>query len=70
MEAVEDGKNGYLIEVKNEESLYQAITRFIKLSYEEKRAMGLAGRARMEKVFDKNKVVDTTMKVIFGDIHL
>ena len=68
-EAVEDGVNGYLVEVKNEGSLYQAMLRLMKLSHDEKRAMGQAGRLRMEKVFDKTKVVDATMKVIFEEAH-
>lgn len=63
-EAVEDGVNGYLFEVRNEESLYYAMLKFIKLSHEDKKAMGRAGRLRMEKYFDKNKVVEYTMNEI------
>lgn len=69
MEAVEDGINGYLFEVKNKESLYQAMMRFMKLPYDEKRLMGQAGRVRMENYFDKNKVVNATMNEIFKEVQ-
>lgn len=64
MEAVEDGVNGYLCDVKNEESLYQTLVRFIELDYKAKRRMGEAGRGRMMEIFDKNKVVDATMNAL------
>ena len=63
-EAVEDSVTGYLIEKKNSESLYNAMKKFTMLSYNEKLKMGYAGRKRMEKVFDKNKVVHQTIKVL------
>ncbi|MBP3393497.1 MAG: glycosyltransferase family 4 protein [Lentisphaeria bacterium] len=63
-EAVEDGVNGYLVEVKNEESLYQAMIRFIRLSYDEKRVMGQIGRKIMESRFDKRDVVKKTIILI------
>lgn len=61
MEAVEDGVNGYLCEKKNVDSLYEKMKMMCELSYEEKKAMGVAGRERMEKVFDKKKVVKETI---------
>lgn len=66
MEAVQDGRSGYLAEVKNAESLYEKMVEFIELPYEQKREMGLSGRAYMKKRFDKDYVVDKTVKVIFG----
>ncbi|MBR4961853.1 MAG: glycosyltransferase family 4 protein [Clostridia bacterium] len=61
MEAVEDGISGYLCHVKDAESLYQAMKRFCELSYEERKNMGLAGRKRMEELFDKKQVVKETI---------
>lgn len=61
LEAVEDGVTGYLVESKNSDNLYQVMKEFTKLSYEERKAMGLAGRKRMENVFDKKKVVAETI---------
>lgn len=65
LEAVEDGVTGYLSNVKDGESLYQTIKKFIDLPYDDKKQMGLSGRSRMEKVFDKQMVVDKTIKEIF-----
>lgn len=62
MEAVVDGESGFLCEVKSVDSLCAAMRRFCNLSDDQRRAMGLAGRRHMEAVFDKQKVVDETMK--------
>ena len=64
LEAVEDEVNGYLCEKQNVEELYQLIKKFMMLSYNERRAMGLAGRKRMEKLFDKRLVVRETIESI------
>lgn len=66
MEAVEDGVSGYLAEVRNEDSLYDAMERFVHLSHDDKAAMGEAGRKRMEAHFDKNMVVQKTLNEIFA----
>jgi galacturonosyltransferase len=62
LEAVEDGVSGYLCEKKNADSLYQVMKKFTALPYEKRKSMGLAGRKRMEEIFDKRKVVEETMK--------
>lgn len=62
MEAVEDGVTGFLCEKQNADSLYEAMKRFCTLSIEERKAMGLSGRKRMEVVFDKRKVVEETIR--------
>lgn len=67
LEAVEDGVTGYLFEVKNDESLYAAIKKFIELPYDAKKRMGKLGRERMVKLFDKNMVVDKTISELFLD---
>lgn len=61
MEAVVDGISGFLAERKNAEDLYRVMKKFAELPYEERRAMGLAGRKHMEEVFDKKKVVEETI---------
>lgn len=58
-EIVDDGVNGYLVEQKNSEDLIEKIEKFLKLSYEEKKQMGLAGRAKVEKEFDRQTVIKT-----------
>ncbi len=62
LEAVEEGVTGYLSEVKNGDSLFNTIEKFINLSYDEKKKMGLSGRKRMEEIFEKNLVVNQTIK--------
>lgn len=61
LEAVEDGVSGYLVEKKDIDDLYKSMKKFIGLSYEERKKMGLAGRKRMEKYFDKKIVVEKTI---------
>ena len=63
-EAVKEGVNGYLTIVKDADSIYKKIRVFLLLSYEEKKSMGEAGRERMEKYFDKNRVVEKTIREI------
>lgn len=50
--------SGFLCDVKSAESLADAMERFLALSPEEQRAMGAAGRAKMEREFDQRLVVD------------
>lgn len=57
-ETVEDGISGYLVQVKNSRDLIEKTNQFLALSYEEKRNMGLAGRRKMEKEFDRRIVVN------------
>lgn len=65
MEAVVDGVSGFLAERKNADDLYRVMKKFAELPYEERKAMGLAGRNHMEDVFDKKKVVAETIFNIF-----
>lgn len=61
-EAVIEGKTGLLCRPKDTDSLYEQLRRFLALSPEEREAMGKAGRAHMEAVFDKKKVVEETIR--------
>lgn len=56
-EVIDDGVNGFVIEQKNSKDLIEKIEKFINLTYEEKRDMGLAGRRKVEKEFDRRIVV-------------
>lgn len=70
MEAIIDGKTGYLAERKNADDLYKVMKKFAELPYEERKAMGLAGRKHMEKVFDKKKVVEDTLLCLWGNCYV
>ncbi|MEE0913003.1 MAG: glycosyltransferase family 4 protein [Ruminococcus sp.] len=64
LEAVDDGKNGFLCNVKDGEDLYLKIKKFIQLPYAEKKAMGEYARKFVERNFNKNDVVDKTIEEI------
>lgn len=64
IETFDEGVSGLGFEPQNVTSLVDAIVRFIKLPYEQKRNMGLAGRKKMEKEFDRNIVVDAYLEEI------
>lgn len=57
-ETFDEGGTGFGFEIKNTESLKNAIERFLSLPHEEKRAMGVAGRNKMEAEFDRKIVID------------
>lgn len=63
-EAVDDSISGYLCKKMDIESLEICIERFIRLDHEERKNMGIAGRQKMEKEFDKKKVVQDTLDTI------
>lgn len=63
-EVVDQGINGFLIKQKNSKDLIEKVESFLKLSIEEKRQMGLAGRAKVEAEFDRQIVVDAYIEEI------
>lgn len=62
MEAVEEGKNGWLVNVKDARELEQQMKKFVELPWEEKKKMGQASRKIMEEKFKKEIVVEKTME--------
>lgn len=56
-ETVDAGKSGYLIPIKDEEALVAALEDFLGLTWEEREALGHAGRIKMEHEFDRQMVV-------------
>lgn len=64
LEAVEDGKNGYLCNVKDGEDLYKKLKQFIELPYATKQSMGTYAREFVVKNFNKTDVVNKTIKEI------
>ncbi len=61
-ETVDDGITGYIVPIKDEQAVLDAVEKFLALSWEERRQMGLAARAKVEKEFDRRLVVDAYMK--------
>ena len=56
-ETVDPGISGYLIPIKDEDALVEALEDFLNQSWESRRAMGEAGRRKMEREFDRQIVV-------------
>lgn len=63
-EAVKDGVTGFLVKEKDSNDLMNKMETFINLSNDKRRAMGLAGRKKVEKEFDRKIVVDNYMSII------
>lgn len=70
MEAVADNMSGFLCKTENSNDLYEVIKKFIELPYDERKTMGLAGRKRMEKFFDKKKIVAKTMDFLQRSLNV
>ena len=56
-EIVDDGVNGYVVKQRDSQDLIEKIDKFLSLSNEARKAMGLAGRAKVEREFDRNIVI-------------
>lgn len=63
-EVIDDGVNGFIVKQQDSQDLIKKIEKFLSLSWEERRAMGLAGRAKVEKEFDRQIVVDKYLEEI------
>lgn len=63
-ETVIHGKSGLLCNVKDRNSLFDAMNTFVQLSWEERETMGKCGRMYMDQ-FDKQIVVRRTVEAIF-----
>ena len=57
-EVVDDGINGYVVEEKNSKDLIEKIELFLEKSVEERKQMGIAGRKKVEKEFNRQIVID------------
>lgn len=63
-ETFDEGVSGLQFQVKSSEDLARALRQFLNLTTEERRQMGLAGRAKVEREFDRNIVIDAYMTEI------
>ena len=65
-EAVEEGKTGYLCKKQDVPTLVDCMRMVLNLTTEERKAMGAAGRRKMENEFDKNSVVEKTVETLLS----
>jgi glycosyltransferase involved in cell wall biosynthesis len=63
-EIVDEGRNGFFVEAKNTADLVDKIECFLALPWEKKRRMGLAGRIKVEREFDRRIVVSAYLREI------
>lgn len=63
-ETLDEGISGLGFEVKNVDSLVGTIEKFINMPYEQKREMGIAGREKMEREYDRQIVVNAYLDEI------
>lgn len=57
-DVIDDGVNGYLYEKGNLNDLIEKVLKFIRLDEDEKARMGLLGRQKVEKVFDRQIIIN------------
>jgi len=57
-EVVDNEVSGYIVEQKSLADLIQKIEKFLLLDFKSKENMGIAGREKVEKEFDRNIIVD------------
>lgn len=63
-EVIDDGINGYIVKRQDSKDLIEKIERFLSLSWDKKRDMGLAGRIKVENEFDRQLVVKKYLQEI------
>lgn len=56
-EIIDNGVNGFIVKQRDGRDLIEKIEKFLSLSIEARKAMGRAGRAKVEKEFDRKLVV-------------
>ena len=62
---MDENITGLLCPARDEKGLRDALARMLDTSKEDRAAMGIAGREKMQRQFDKTAVVNETMGAIF-----
>ena len=63
-EVVDDGVNGFVVREKDSGDLINKINKFLALTVDERKAMGLEGRAKVEREFDRRIVVEKYLQEV------
>lgn len=66
-EAVEDGVTGFTCRVRDPEDLKAKMRAFLDLHQDRRKEMGIRGREKMEKEFDREQVVARTLAAVFQE---
>ena len=67
-ETVDNNLTGYIVKVNDTQSVIQAVEKFLKLSPEQRKKMGLAGRKKVERQFDRKIVVEKYLEVLYDTV--
>lgn len=63
-EVIEDGYNGYIVKEKDSNDLIEKIEKFLGLTNEQRKQLGLNAREKVEKEFDRNIVINEYLEAI------
>ena len=63
-ETVNDGETGYIVPIKNTNKVISSVEKILNMTNADRKQMGLSGREKIEKEFDRNIVVDMYMEEI------
>ena len=63
-DTIEDGVSGFLCSPRSSESLIRKMANFCEMTFDARQAMGLAGRARMERSYDEAIVLDKYLAAV------
>lgn len=58
-EVIDDGENGYIVKEKDSADLIEKIEKFINLSSDERKQLGLNARAKVERQFDRQIAINS-----------
>ncbi|ALC89192.1 capsular biosynthesis protein [Bacillus sp. FJAT-18017] len=64
MDVIDDSSSGYLFNTGDAESLTEKVMRFLELNYSAQKQMGLVGRKKVEREFDRNIVINAYLKEV------
>lgn len=63
-ETVDDGKTGFIVRMQDKQDLIKKVESFINMTNEERKKMGILGRKKVIKEFDRKIVVEKYMEEI------
>lgn len=66
MEAVAEGETGFLCGAQDVRSLEESLREFLSLPLARRAAMGSAARAKIQREFDKNRIVEQTLSAVLS----
>lgn len=63
-EIVDDGSNGFVVKQKDSADLIEKVEKFLALTPQQREAMGIAGRKKVEQQFDRRIVIEKYLRQI------